>query len=662
MLGIVGQIILLLCIAAAIAFFSLEVRKRYRLVKSGLKDVNRLDNPVGRLTYVVGKVMSQLCSIKDRPVAGIMHAFIFYGFVFFSVATINHVVGAWVPGFSFFGKNIVNDIWFLGVDIVAILCIVGSVYMGIRRFAVKPDGITKPVEISKSPQSAIVLSFIFGLMVTYLLNQAAEIILHDGQSFAAWMPFTRATVPLLQGMSHSSLEIANAVFWWAHILMVLGFLVFIPHSKHFHLIAGPINIFLRTHEPIGTLQKIDFEQVEEFGATNINQFQWKNNLDFFSCVDCGRCQDVCPAFQSDKALSPKVVMMSLRKHMMHESENILGGKDISEPIMEKWLTQDEIWACTTCGACMETCPVSNEHIPTILEMRRAQMMMENNFPQELNAAFKGLETNMNPWNMGSSTRADWTDGLDIPLMSEKQEAEYLWFVGCSGSFDDRGKEISKAFAKILNAAGVDYAILGMEEGCCGDPARRAGNEYLFQMNAEQNVEVFKQYKFKKIVTCCPHGFHMIKNEYPQFEGHYEVIHHTQLINELVSSGKIKINANGHGKITFHDSCYIGRYNQIYDEPRNVLKAASKDGFVEMDRSHNKSFCCGAGGGRMFMEETEGQRINHIRVKDAESCGASTVGVACPFCMSMFADGINETGLEEKLTVKDIAQIVAESID
>jgi len=437
--------------------------------------------------------------------------------------------------------------------------------------------------------------------------------------------------------------------------------MFIPHSKHFHLITGPVNMFLRSHDPIGTLKKIDFEQVEEFGVTNVNQFQWKNIVDFFSCVDCGRCQDVCPAFQSDKSLSPKVIMMSLRKHILSESDNLFSTNVPSEPIMEKWITTDEIWACTTCGACMETCPVSNEHIPTILELRRAQMMMENKFPQELSAAFKGLETNSNPWNMGSSTRAEWTEGLDVPLMAEKQEAEYLWYVGCAGSFDDRGKEISKAFAKILNKAGVSYAILGEEEGCCGDPARRAGNEYLFQMNAEQNIETFKEYKFKKIVTCCPHGYHILKNEYKEFGGEYEVIHHTQLIAELIEQGKINISPNGNGKVTFHDSCYLGRYNDIFDEPRQILKAVNKQGLVEMPRAKNKSFCCGAGGGRMFMEETEGKRINHIRVEEAQNTGATTVCTVCPFCTSMFDDGIKEKGIEEKLQVKDIAQIISNAM-
>jgi Fe-S oxidoreductase len=659
-MDLVGQIILILLILGAFAFFIKEIRLRYQLVKLGKRGVVRWDNPVGRLVYVVGKVGSQLCSIKDRPVTGIMHAFIFYGFVFFAVATVNAVAGAFVHGFSLFGKNIFNDLWFLGVDIIAIFCMVGAIFMFVRRFIIKPEPISKPWPLSKSPQSAIVLSFIFGLMVTYLFNMGAEMHL-NGESFSAWMPFSTAASHMLAGLSESALKVWNGIFWRAHILMVLGFLVFIPHSKHLHLVAGPINMFFHPKEATGTLQKIDFEETEEFGVTNVSDFGWKNIMDFFSCVDCGRCQDVCPAYNSDKPLSPKVVMMKLRKHILNEAPNLLNGKEVGEPVMDGWQTPDEIWACTTCGACMEACPVNNEHIPTIIDLRRSQMMMDNKFPQELEPAFRGIENNSNPWNIGSSDRAAWTEGLDVPLMSEKGEAEYLWFVGCSGSFDDKGKDISRSLAKILNKAGVDYAILGTEEKCCGDPARRAGNEYLFQMNAEENVTTFKQYKFSKVLTACPHGFQMIKNEYPQFEGDFEVVHHTELLAELIEQGKINLSSNGDEKITYHDSCYLGRYNNIYDAPRNVLKSISNGNLVEMSRTKNKSFCCGAGGGRMFMEESIGTRINHLRVADVEECGASLVASACPFCLTMLDDGIKEKGIKEKIVAKDVAQLVADRL-
>ena len=661
MLNPLGQVILLLVILASVVFFAKEIWIRVRLLKLGKKDEKRMDKPGERLAYVIAKVGSQMCSIKDKPFVGLMHAFVFYGFVFFTVATINHVGNAFKKGFSLFGSNMFNDIWFLAVDIVAILTILGSIALAVRRYIQKPDSITKPMPLSKSPQSAVVLSLIFGLMVTYLLNQGAEIVLH-GSSFARWMPFSTLTAALFTNTSVSALNGMNLVFWWAHILMIPAFLVFIPHSKHLHLIAGPINIFFRSRKPIGTLEKIDFEASEEFGVTNVTDYQWNHMLNFFSCVDCGRCQDQCPAYQSDKPLSPKVVMMSLRKHVLNEKDNLLSGKEVSEPIMDKWQTPDEIWACTTCGACMEICPVGNEHIPVILELRRSQMMMENKFPQELNATFRGLETNSNPWNLGHDTRADWAEGLDVPLMADNPEVDYLWYVGCSGAFDDHAKKVSVAMAKILNQAGVSYGILGLEEKCCGDPARRAGNEYVFQMMAEENVQTFKQYKFKKILTTCPHGYQIIKNEYSQFDGDFEVIHHTELLADLIKQGKIKLKSNGKDKIAYHDSCYLGRYNNIYDAPREVIKSMSNGNLVELPRSKDKSFCCGGGGTRMFMEETIGTRINHLRVEEAKESGAEMLCVACPFCMTMLDDGVKEKGMDDSIKVFDISQVVLENLE
>ncbi len=661
MLHPIGQLILIVAILASVGFFVNEIWARTRLIRLGKKDEKRWDRPAERLGHLIVKVGSQLCSIKGRPVVGMMHAFVFYGFVLFTVATINHVAGAFVPEFSLWGHGSFNDVWFLGVDVIAVLTITGTIFLAIRRFLVRPIAITKPMPISKSPQSAVVLSLIFGLMLTYLLNQGAEIVL-KGVPFAKWMPFSQASGRLLAGLALPILGIWNQVFWWSHILMVLAFLVFIPHSKHLHLIAGPINIFFRSRKPIGTLAKIDFEAAEEFGVTKITQFQWKTLMDAFSCVDCGRCQDECPAFRSDKPLSPKVVMMSLRKHLLNERANLLAGNEPSEPVMDKWQTPDEIWACTTCGACMEACPVLNEHIPAILELRRAQTMMESRFPQELNSAFRGLETNSNPWNMGHDGRADWAQGLNVPLMAENPEVDYLWYVGCAGSFDDRAKKVSQSLAKILNHAGVRYAILGLEEKCCGDPARRAGNEYVFQMMVEENIQTLKKYKFRKIVTSCPHGYHMLKNEYPQFGGQFEVVHHSELIAELLQQGKLKIAASDQKKFTYHDSCYLGRYNHLYDSPRRVLQALSQDALLEMPQNRNKSFCCGAGGARMFMDENIGTRINHLRVEEAKQTGAQTIGVACPFCLTMMDDGIKEKGLDGQMQAFDIAQLVAKGIE
>jgi Fe-S oxidoreductase len=645
----IGRLILLAALLASVGFFVREVWIRVQLVKRGKKEIQRTDRPLERLSFMVLRVGSQLCAIKDRPLAGIMHAFVFWGFMLFTVATINHVVGAFSDGFSLWGHTAFNAIWFLGVDIVAVLTIIGALYLAYRRYIVKPVAITQPQPISRSWQSGVVLSFIVGLMITYLFGQAVDGI-SKGHFFAPMMPFSKASAALFTGLSPAALELWGGIFWWSHILMVFGFLVFIPHSKHLHLLAGPVNIFLRSREPIGTLQKIDFEKSEEFGVSKVTQYQWKTMSDFFSCVDCGRCQDVCPAYQTGKALSPKVVMMSLRKHLLHEKDSLLTGGEPAEPVMDKWLTPEEIWACTTCGACMEACPVMNEHIPAIVELRRAKVMMDSDFPGELNATFRGLETNANPWNMGAAGRAEWSQDLQVPLMAEKG----------AGSFDDRGKNISQALAQILNAAGVDYAILGAEEKCCGDPARRAGNEYVFQMMADENIQTMKQYKFKKVLTSCPHGYHMIRNEYRHLGGEFEVVHHSELIAQLMEQGRITVRQMEQ-TVGYHDSCYLGRYNQVYDAPRQIVTRLQAGGCQELGRHHNKSFCCGAGGARMFMEENTGTRINHSRIEEAAASGSRIMTTACPFCLTMLDDGTKEKRLEEKIQVLDIAQVVAQNL-
>lgn len=659
MLNWTERLILLVLLALCAGFFYREIAIRFRLLQRGKKDERRFDRPGERLLYMAARVGSQMCAIKDRPLVGLMHAFLFWGFIFFTVATINHFIGAFVPGFSLFGHNRFNDLWFLAVEMVAVFTMIGALFMAIRRYLVKPVAITQPQPISRSWQSGVVLFLIFGLMATYLLGQGVEG-LTKGIFTTALMPVSRICAEWLSGLSPAALHFWAQFFWWSHILMVFGFLVFIPHSKHLHLIAGPVNIFFRSRKPIGTLEKIDFENTEELGVTHISQYQWKNLLDFNSCIDCGRCQDVCPAFQSGKALSPKVVMMSLRKHLLNEKGNLLKGEMPAEPILNKWLTQEQVWACTTCGACMQVCPVMNEHIPALIELRRAKVMMDSDFPGELNAAFRGLETNANPWNMGAATREDWREGLQAPVMAEKQEAEYLWFVGCAGCLDDRGKKISQSMAKILNTAKIDYAILGREEKCCGDPARRSGNEYVFQMLAEENVRTMQQYRFRQVLTACPHCYHMIKNEYNQFGGSFSVKHHSELIAELIQCGRLSLKSVTE-KIGYHDSCYLGRYHQLYEAPRNVVHALQPHGGVELKRHHEKSFCCGAGGGRMFMEENEGQRINHLRTEEIVASGSQILATACPFCLAMLDDGVKEKGVDQQLQVLDIAQLTAQNM-
>jgi len=653
------RIILIAAILGSAGFFLNEIRVRVRIIKRGGKDEKRWEDPAGRIVHTVVRVLSQACATGERPVVGVMHAFIFWGFVFFAVATINHVIGAFSPGFSILGKGLLHDLWFLAVDWIGVFTLVGTVYMAVRRYVVRPEGIKKPMPISRSPQSAVVLSLISGLMITYFLHQGSEILL-SGASAARWMPVSRFTAGWLSGIGHDPLHLWNRFFWWSHILMVLGFLFFIPHSKHLHLVAGPVNLFFRSRKNPGRLEKIDLEATEQFGVTDATDYSWKTLLDAFSCVECGRCQDRCPAWLSGKALSPKVVMMSLRKHLLNERGNLLSGRQTAEPVMDGWLTPDEIWACTTCGACMDVCPVLNEHIPAIVGLRQGKVMMESRFPQELNLAFRGLETNGNPWNMGAAGRADWAEGADVKTLADNPEPEYLWFVGCAGAFDDQARRSSRAFAKILNAAGVNYAVLGMDESCCGDPARRSGNEYVFQMLAQANIEAFRSAGVKKILTACPHCFNMIKTEYPQFGGGFEVIHHADLIAGLIREGRLRLRTDETGPTAYHDSCYLGRYHGMYDAPREVLRLLSGGNFTELDRHHDNSFCCGGGGARMFMEE-HGRRINHMRIEEAAGACVETLGVACPFCLTMLQDAAKEKEMEG-IRVRDLAELVAERME
>lgn len=659
MLNWSGRIAVLLLILAAGAWFVWQVALRVRLVRLGRPEPVRWDRPFERLAWMVGRVMAQICAIKDRPFTGLLHALLFWGFLFFTVATINHVGQAFTPGFSILGHNPLADVWFLGVDLTALLTLAGVLGLAVRRYLFRPAGITQPQPISRSPHSAIVLSLIAGLMITYLLNQAAEQLLSGAPAFA-WMPVSARLTPLFSGLTPQALGLWNSLLWWSHLLMVLGFLVFIPGSKHLHLLSGPVNLFFRSREPIGTLQPIDFEKSEQFGVATLPDYSWKNISDFFSCIDCGRCQDVCPAFATGKALSPKVVMMSQRKYALTEAQRLL-KKEPAAPIMESALSDAEIWACTTCGACMAACPVRNEHIPAIVDLRRNRVMMESTFPQELQTAFRGLETNGNPWNAGSGSRMEWAEGLNVPVMADVGEVDYLWFVGCAGAFDERARAVSRSLAAVLNHAGVRYGVLGLEEKCCGDPARRAGNEYLFQTMAMENIQVLQRYRFKFLLTSCPHGMHLFGEEYARLGAQFTVVHHTTLVQQLLAEGKIRLKGESGPRVTWHDSCYLGRYHGLYAAPRMVLAQLGGAPPVELARNHEQSFCCGGGGARMFMEESEGTRINHSRVGEAADSGAGVVASGCPFCLAMLDDGIKEKGLTESLQARDLAQLVAERL-
>ena len=461
------------------------------------------------------------------------------------------------------------------------------------------------------------------------------------------------------------------LFWRIHFFLVLGLIAYLPYSKLFHIVSSTLNIFLRSTGSKGELATItDFETAETFGVTTINEFTWKQLLDLDACTRCGRCQDQCPAYLSEKPLTPKKIIQDLKDHLQKEGKVLLGGNDKEgrenslTPIIGNAVTADELWACTSCMACMEQCPVFVEQIPKVVDLRRYLVMMESSFPSEVAGVFKNMEVNSNPWGVGWASRGDWAKALGVKVLSdaEEKEIDILYYVGCSGSFDDRSKKVTVSFVKVLQAAGINFGVLGAEEKCCGDSARRIGNEYLFQTLAQENIECMKKYGVKKIVTTCPHGYNIIKNEYPQFGGDFEVYHHSEFIASLIRERKIKLKHSIDHTITYHDSCYLGRYNAIYSEPREIIRNIPGTKVVEMEPSFERSFCCGAGGGRMWMEEHLGKRINHLCFEYALTIGATIIGSACPFCLTMLEDATKDKEMEGSVKVRDLAELVLEAME
>lgn len=604
--------------------------------------------------------------------SGILHVLIFWGFLVLLVRSLNLLLDGVHEDLSL--QSLLGDA-FTGfrpvMDLFNVLVIVGVGMAAFQRIFIKPPRITL------NRDAWTILSLIFLLMVTDILGNSLEISLErGGEDYFSFVAFGLANFWDAAGLGEGASEGLHTFAWFSHLTILFAFLCYLPYSKHSHVLTVAFNVFFHDQERTGVLKPIDIETMMEkaeegatFGVGKVTDFTWKQLLDFYTCTECGRCQSNCPAYLTEKELSPKEIEHAGRVALLANTPTLLSvltlrpsvkrnGGEPPRPI--DTMGFEPIWDCVTCGSCQYWCPVMIEHVPEIIGVRRYLVMDEAQMPETAQATLMQIEQRGHPWRGTTWTRTDWMEGMEVPLFDGSQE--YLLWVGCSGALSDRNIPITQALARLLIRAGVSFGVLGEEEPCCGDPARRLGNEYLFQMQAQQAIEIMKSKGVKKIVTACPHGYNIMRNEYPQFDGRFEVVHHSELLARLLKEGKLKVGTEVAERIVYHDSCYLARHNEIIDEPRRVLKSLPGAQVVEMERSRKTTFCCGAGGGHMWVEESKGPHINHVRTEEAMKTGATVVATACPFCIQMFEDGIPalEPDEEKRMRALDIVELLEAS--
>ncbi len=618
------HIIFWICFITAVVAMLQNVKRLISYLQLGQNE-NRFNNILTRVKNVLIIAIGQTKLLRDK-VAGAVHAMIFWGFLVLLIAVIESIVEGLIPHGNLNWLGPIYSMITVSQDVFCIAIIVGVIWAAIRRLS----GNIKRLVVSPSEQrdAMIILTLIFVIVTSLFLTNASRLGANEEYSWAI-RPISGLLHPLFTNGNFSKIVFETS--WWLHILVIFGFMNYLPHSKHLHVITSIPNVYFSNLGTVNKLEKIDFEQVglEKFGKGDIEDFTWKQLLDGMTCTHCGRCSTVCPANSTGKILDPKEIIIGLNNRTMDKAPQVLRSKGVQDipgvddpSIFEKvligdYISNEALWQCTTCMACVQECPVMIEHVPAIIDMRRWQVMMQSDFPVQLQPAFQNIENNFTPWAFSNSERSDWTQGTKVKSMesatkNEIENLDVLFWVGCAGSYDDRYKKVTKAFAEIMDIAEVNYRILGTEEKCTGDPARRAGNEYLASSMIQMNVETLNNYNVKKIVTSCPHCFNTLLNEYPDFGGKYEVIHHTAFIEDLIKEGRIKGLNEMQAKVTFHDSCYLGRYNNTYEPPRALINNIPGLEIIEMPRNKDKGFCCGAGGAQMFMEETEGKRINELK--------------------------------------------------
>ncbi len=658
---IIKAILMAALLAAGVGVFFIRVRKLVLLMLSVKGKIEfKPDRIQERIKVLFTDILGQ-SNVRRKRIPGLAHMLIFFGFLAVQPHSIELMIQGIYHDFSVahYLPNLFG-LYLKLADTLAFFVLIGLGFGLYRRIILKPDYLTNGMD------AKLIILFTSVIIISFHFYNGFRLVLPDPDLDLA--RYLTVSAALASGLNLSALSETGRVAgleisYWIHILTIIGFMIYIPGSKHLHLLAAIPNVFLKPLDVEKPMIKTDIEDEEatSFGLGRVSELNWKNVLDLYACTECGRCQERCPANITGKTLSPKELISHLKHELLDHADTIIKGKDLeSVPLMireeESFVQPDTIWSCTTCRACEDICPVNIQHLDIILEARKYQVLMEAKFPPEMQETFANLENQSNPWGFSADTRADWCRDMDVPLMTDNPGADLLYFVGCSGSFDDHGMNISRAIAGILQKADINFAILGPEEKCNGDMARRCGNEYLAQMMIRENVETLNRYKPQKILTGCPHCYNIIKNEYPQFGANYDVVHQIDFFCRLIKEGRLKINGQNFGNITFHDSCYLGRWNKIYDSSRQLISMINQGKpVIEMANTRDNAMCCGAGGARMFMEETIGRRINNERAKQAMVTKADMVAAACPLCITMLRDGIADNGGD--MPVKDVAQIL-----
>ncbi|MBE7552748.1 MAG: (Fe-S)-binding protein [Anaerolineales bacterium] len=674
MLTLIEKFLFAFAVLASLYMTYVTFGRMARVVRRGQGRLN-FDHLPQRLWTGFVSLINQGRIIRHRPLTSLFHFAIAWGFLFYFLVNAVDVIEGYIPGFRFLGDTPAGGLYRLLADVLSIGVLVGMIYFLVRRFVVKSPVLRYYDNVKLHPKmlsgiptdSLIVGGFILSHVGFRFLGASFLAALEGGDP---WQPFASMAARLWAGMSPGAQTVGWHVSWWIALGLILAFLPYFPYTKHAHLFVGPFNFMTRPQRrALGALDPIDFnnESIEQFGVARLTDLPQTHLVDAFACIMCNRCQDACPAYVTGKELSPSTLEINKRYYIWDHMKDLAAGKEDPLALLEYAISESAVWACTACGACVEVCPVGNEPMFDIMGIRRDQVLMNSAFPHELKGAFTGMERNANPWQMASD-RLEWAKPLPfkVPTVEENPDFELLYWVGCAGAFDPNAQAIARAIATVLNAAGVNFAVLGNNEACTGDVARRAGNEYLFFEMAQANIELLNSVGAdqKRILASCPHCLHTLGKEYADYGGNYRVLHHTQLLTELIGSGKLKLKSpplsgGGKGGVTFHDPCYLGRHNGIYEAPREALAQAGLT-LLEMDRQKNNSFCCGAGGAQMWKEEEKGsQAVNANRYAEAKATGADTLAVGCPFCARMLNDANTEAGAPMK--VKDVAEIVAEAM-